>query len=68
MADILQIYISSFWAWAGITVGMITVLNLPLMAWRRWLRHRNIALHGWPTNQLMDADGHIIHPEKVEND
>lgn len=44
-----------------------TVFAIPFKfvfrVWNRWLRHRNIALHGWPTAKLMDADGDIVHPK-----
>lgn len=63
MTEILQIYISSFWAWAGISVGIGSILDFILKMWNRWLRHRNIMARGWPTAHLMDADGDIVHPK-----
>lgn len=41
--------------------------NFAYRVWNRWLRHRNIMSHGWPTAANMDADGDIVHP-KVEKD
>lgn len=41
----------------------IAIVRLPFRFWNRWLRHKNIAQHGWPTAPV-DADGDVIYPEK----
>lgn len=51
-------------AWALICVGSV-IVNTPFRAYNRHLRHRSIRQHGWPTANLMDADGDIVHP-KIE--
>lgn len=32
MLEVLQFYVSSFWVWAGITIGLYTVLALLLLS------------------------------------
>lgn len=64
MAQILEIYTSSFWAWAGISIGVGSIFTFIFRCWNRWLRSRNIAAQGWPSAHLMDADGDIVHPKK----
>tara|TARA_Y100000815_G_scaffold7325_1_gene6964 strand:- start:910 stop:1149 length:240 start_codon:yes stop_codon:yes gene_type:complete len=77
MSQILEIYTSGFFAWLGITIGMIIVgstvvgmlkytLNYTFRCWNRFLRHRNIKAHGWPSSHLMDADGDIVHPKPAQ--
>ena len=60
----IEVYVSSFWAWAGITFGASMVIDGICKCWSRWLRSRNIARHGWPTAPNMDADGDIVHPKQ----
>jgi hypothetical protein len=48
-------------SWA-VSAVLTTPFNLAFKAYNRSLRARNIALHGWPSNPLMDADGDIVHP------
>jgi hypothetical protein len=62
MRTFLEIYASGFWPWLGITIGLGLLVDGLRAMFNRWLRSRNIARHGWPTNPLMDADGDIIHP------
>jgi hypothetical protein len=51
------------WCVAGLAYK---VARLPYLMLNRWLRHRNIVAHGWPTHPLMDADGDIVHPPKED--
>lgn len=39
------------------------LVKAPFFVLNRFLRHRDIKAHGWPTNPLMDADGDIVHPD-----
>ena len=48
-------------------VAVYWAIKLPFIAFRLFIRSRNIAKHGWPTNPLMDADGDIVHPETKGN-
>jgi hypothetical protein len=66
MAKILEVYVSSFWAWAGISLGVSWLVGSLFKFWNRWLRSRNIKNRGWPTANLMDADGDIVHPKPPE--
>jgi hypothetical protein len=68
MAEFLEIYVSSFWAWAGISLGISWVGNWIFKFYNRWMRSRNIAAQGWPKARFMDADGDIVHPEKEGRD
>lgn len=43
------------------------IVTQPLRFWNRWLRHKNIAAHGWPEPPL-DADGNVVHPPKDDDD
>lgn len=58
-----------FWAWMiswciwVVPAAIAAPFNAVFLFWNRWLRHRNIALHGWPTTPSMDADGDIVHPK-----
>ena len=61
-----EFYVSGFWVWAGITVGVYTICQTIAVCWNRWLRSRNIAAQGWPTAQNMDADGDIVHPKGAD--
>lgn len=50
-----------------VTGGTITApARYAFLAWNRHCRSKNIALRGWPTNPLMDADGDIVHPKTEE--
>jgi len=64
MTGILEIYVSSFWAWAGISFGVGLVLNFVFRCWDRWLISKNIANYVWPARDNMDADGDIVHQPK----
>jgi hypothetical protein len=66
MTALLEIYVSSFWAWAGITLGLSWVGNLIFKFYNRRLRSKNILAHGWPRARFMDADGDIVHPRREE--
>lgn len=44
--------------WLACWVAVVAIQQ-PFRMWNRWLRHRNIAAHGWPTPPL-DADGDVI--------
>lgn len=51
------------WAISSI---LTTPFNVAFKAYNRRLRSKNILARGWPTAQLMDADGDIIHPPVKE--
>lgn len=36
-------------------------------AYSRYLRHKNIAAHGWPTAPV-DADGDVVYPDADDED
>ena len=67
MSHFIDLYVSGFWVWLGITFGIVlclqTVCSTMALIINRMLRSRNIRLQVWPTNPLMDADGDIVHPK-----
>lgn len=49
---------------AAIAAGVIKApFQYAFRTYNRHLRHKNIALHGWPRAPL-DADGDLVYPEK----
>lgn len=52
-----------FLAWGFWVIPYVISLpfNFGYRVWNRWMRHRNIMAHGWPTAKNMDADGDIVH-------
>lgn len=42
---------------------LASVIKYPFVVLKRYLRHRDISKHGWPTTPNMDADGDIVQPE-----
>ena len=63
MIDILELTLSSFWNFVGVTILFNTaayfVVNGLLRAWSRFLRMLMVRKHGWPPKHL-DADGDSI--------
>ena len=68
MADLLEIYISSFWAWAGISLGIGWIFAFIFKMYNRTLRHWNIRKHGYPYGDNVDADGDVVRPKVGSND
>jgi hypothetical protein len=60
----LDIYVSSFWVWAGMTFGALLIGELAFKLINRLLRTIKVLARGWPTMPLMDADGDIVHPKQ----
>ena len=40
MSDALQVYVSGFWPWLGITIGLGIICNMALDMCRAWIRSR----------------------------
>lgn len=47
-------------AWAA-----VQPFRFAFRAYNRRLRHKNIALHGWPKAPV-DADGDVVYPDEEE--
>lgn len=62
----LDLYVSSFWVWAGMTFGALLIGELAAKLINRLLRTIKVLARGWPTMPLMDADGDIVHPKPPE--
>lgn len=55
------------WPILIVTKAVLTApFSYPYNAYKARLRAMNIAIHGWPTAPLMNADGDIVHPPKEE--
>lgn len=63
MMEFWELYVSSFWAWLGITIGVSMIIDMMLKVYGRTIRHLNIRKHGYPTTPNLDADGDIVHPK-----
>lgn len=55
----------TFWVFAWMVVQPFRYAYL---AYNRMLRSRNIKIHGWPTNEYMDADGDLVYPDKDDDE
>lgn len=63
MLEILQFIFSSFWVYCGFVVLFVialAIVNSILNLINRLIRHRNIALQGYPPPHC-DADGESIN-------
>lgn len=54
---------SPFTAMLMVCAGYYGFFYTPAVMWTRWLRHKSIKEHGWPTPP-MDADGDIVEKSK----
>jgi hypothetical protein len=61
-----ELYVSSFWVWAGLTFGIGALIHWVYRFYCRTIRHLNIRKHGYPGGDLIDADGDIVHPNPPE--
>jgi hypothetical protein len=64
----------TFWEYAdhhpgyALTMVIVTAITITEIfqhcdrAWKRYLRARNIAAHGWPQPPV-DADGDLVYPD-----
>ena len=60
--NIFSAAVQAPWLAFGIAMVFFWTMRLFFLAFNRWMRSRNIARQGWPTNPIMDADGDIVHP------
>lgn len=58
-----ELYVSGFWVWLGLTIGIGGIGNYLFLIYNRTLRHWNIRKHGYPPGQFVDADGDVVHPK-----
>lgn len=64
--EFAELYVSSFWVWAGLSIGIGSILNFVFKIYNRTLRHWNIRKHGYPDGEFVDADGDVVHPKPEE--
>lgn len=57
-------YLATFIAFLVIML-IRSVSKTIVVGWSRWLRSRNIRVHGWPTAPV-DADGDVVYPATAE--
>lgn len=66
--ELAELYVSGFWAWAGLSFGIGAVFTFIFRMYNRTLRAWNIRKHGYPSGQFIDADGDVVHPRKCDCD
>lgn len=63
--EILRFIFSGFWIWLGFTLILFGMGDILFSFYNRFLRHRNIIKHGYPS-KYCDADGDF--PDNYTND
>jgi len=66
--ELAELYVSSFWVWAGLSIGIGAIFTFIFRMYNRTLRHWTLRKHGYPMRANIDADGDVIHPKKQEDE